>query len=176
MKPAGKIAKVCLFTLLLIEAGCEPAPPRPPGPFTVDGNVPNNLAVYTHYVPARIDISPLTEFVTVDGAPEASKIKVYVSLLDSFGCQMKGPGRFRFEIYNHVPRSAEHKGKRLAIWPDVDLTNPTDNNNYWRDFFRAYEFDLDFSPQSGRSYVLEATCFCPNGKRLTAEFDLKYVK
>ncbi len=175
MKLFSVITRVVFLALLVVVAGCEPAPPTPPGPFTVDGNIPNKLFTYTRYVPAKIDIIPLTEFVSVGGAQNASKIKVYVSLLDSFGCQMKGPGTFRFEIYNHVQRSTEPKGRRITIWPDIDLNEPGQNNNYWRDYFRAYEFELDFSPRNNQTYVLEATCLCPNGRRLSADFLLKYT-
>jgi hypothetical protein len=175
MKLFSVIARVFFFALLAVAAGCQPAPPTPPIQPTVNGTVPDELTIYTCYVPAKIDIIPLTEFVSVGGAQNASKIKVYVRLLDSFGCQIKSPGTFRFEIYNHVPRSAKPKGRRITIWPDIDLTDPIENNNYWRDYFRAYEFELDFSPRSDQCYVLEATCRCPNGRRLSADFLLKYA-
>jgi hypothetical protein len=97
-------------------------------------------------------------------------------LLDSFDCQIKTPGIFRFELYKYVRRSAEPKGKRIAIWPDIDLTGTTENNNYWRDFLRAYEFNLDFVPKRNQSYILQATCLCPNGKHLSADFVLKYTE
>ncbi len=175
MKLFSVIARAVFLALLVVVAGCEPAPPTPPIPPVVDGTVPDKLSIYTRYVPAKVNIIPLTEFVSVGGAQNASKIKVYVSLLDSFGCQMKGPGKFRFELYNHVQRSAKPKGRRITIWPDIDLTGPVENNNYWRDYFRAYEFTLDFGPKENHSYVLEATCFCPNGRRLSADFLLKYT-
>jgi len=176
MKLITGTAGACFFTLLLIAAGCGPATPTPPQPPIKADNGPGQLAIYTRYVPAKIHIMPLTEFRCVGGAEEPSKIKVYVTLLDSFGSQIKTPAKFRFELYNYVERSAEPKGKRIAIWPDVDLTGPAENNNYWRDFFRAYEFDVDFSPHKDQTYILLATCFCPNGRRLSADFTLKYVK
>jgi len=176
MKAIGVILKIFFFALLLVEAGCEPAPPAVLKPPTVDGNIPDKFSVYTRYVPAKIDIVPLTEFVAFGDDEEHSKIKIYVSLLDSFGCQIKSPGTFRFELYRYVPRSAEPKGKRIAIWPDINLTGAAENNNYWRDFFRAYEFALDFRPEKGQSYILEATCICPNGRRLSNDFALKYTK
>ena len=175
MNLLGVIAGVFFFALLVVVPGCGPAPPTPPIAPAADGTVPDKLSVYTRYVPAKIDIIPLTEFVSVGGAQEPSKIKVYVSLLDSFGCQIKSPGKFRFELYNHVQRSTKPKGRRITIWLDIDLTDPVENNNYWREYFRAYEFELDFSPRSDQSYVLEATCFCPNDRRLSADFLLKYT-
>ena len=75
-----------------------------------------------------------------------------VSLLDPFDCQIKSPGVFRFELYEYVQRSAEPKGQRVIIWPDIDLTECSENNNHWRDFLRAYEFNLDFGPQRNQCY------------------------
>lgn len=167
---------VFFFALLLVEAGCGPVPPTPPKPPGPVGNTSGTgrqakeLFIYTRYVPEKIDIIPLTAFVAV------GKIRIYVSLLDSFNCQIKTPGIFRFELYRYVQRSAKPKGKRIAIWPDIDLTNPAENNNCWRDHFRAYEFNLDFVPEKDQSYVLQATCLCPNGKRLSADFALKYTE
>ncbi len=124
------------------------------------------------YAPAKIDITPLTEFVPADNT-QRPRIKLYVSLLDSFGCQIKSPGRFRFELYEHVQRSAEPKGKRLAMWPELDLTDPTTNNKFWRDFLRAYEFTLPLEQFTGESRILEVTFFCPSGRRISSEFTLK---
>ena len=168
MKAIGIIAQVLLFVLLLFESGCEPVATELPPKI--------NASVYTHYAPVKIDIMPLTEFTGVGDMAEPSKINVYVSLLDSFGCQKKSPGVFRFELYEYVERSAEPKGRRITIWPDIDLTDAVENNNHWRDFLRAYEFNLGFEPESNQSYVLQATCLCPSGRRLSAEFTIKHTK
>lgn len=173
MKAIGVILQIFFFALLLVEAGCEPAPPTLPKPPTVDGNIPDKFSVYTRYVPAKIDIIPLTEFVCVGSAQDASKIRIYVSLFDSFGCQIKTPGTFRFELYRYVQRSAEPKGRRIVVWPDIDLTDTAENNNYWRDFLRAYEFVFTLKTQINQCYILQATYLSPNGKRLSAEFSLK---
>lgn len=86
--------------------------------------------------------------------------------------QPSSPGIFRFELYEHVQCSTEPKGQRLAVWPDIDLTDAAQNNNYWRDFLRAYEFKLDFEPQT-KSHTLQGTFLSPTGKRLSAEFALR---
>jgi hypothetical protein len=118
---------------------------------------------------------PLTGFINTDTIRQIS-IKPYVSLLDSFGSQIKSPGVFRFELYQRAVRSAEPKGRRVVIWQDVDLTDPDVNNEYWRDFLRAYEFDLPFELDLNQSYILQVTCMCPNNRRLTDEFTLKAVE
>lgn len=175
MKVIGAIFQVFFFALVLGGAGCGPAPVdvEPTMPTETGGSF-NGLSVYAPFNPVRIDIMPLTKFVSVGGTEEPSKIRVYVSLLDSYGCQAKSPGVFRFELYERVLRSGEPKGQRIIIWPDVDLTGWNENNKYWRDFLRVYKFELDFEPAGNRNYIMQATCLCPNGKRLSAEFGLKY--
>jgi hypothetical protein len=174
MKTITAVLQTFFLLSFLVASGCESAspaaqmPPKPNSDF--DG------AVYAGYAPVKIDIMPLTEFIFPDGDEEASKIKVYVTLLDSFDCQIKSPGVFRFELYERIPRRSEPKGKRIIIWPDVDLVDPVENNEHWRDFLRAYEFDLNFVPVRDQSYILQVTSLCPSGKRLSAEFGLKHTE
>ena len=178
MKTVSVIAQIVFFVLLLTAVGCEPPQvgiKKTETPLK-SVNDCNEVSFYARYTPEKIDIVPLTEYTGDSDAGEESKIKVYVSLLDSFGYQMKSPGVFRFELYERVPRSAEPKGRRIAIWPDNDLTDIVENNRYWRDFLRAYEFDLPFESEASQNYILEATCICPNGKRLSAEFTLTQTK
>jgi hypothetical protein len=159
-----------LFLFVLMESGCEPMPET----IESQGKIADGLdfSVYSDYFPAKVNILPLTEFV---GDPEEEwlAIRVYVSLLDSFGCQIKGAGTFRFELYERVVRSPEPKGKCLSIWTDLDLTDPVKNNNHWWDFLRAYEFELDFEGQDKRSFILEVTYVGPGGRRLKTDFALK---
>jgi len=174
MKAAAVVGRMFFFVLLAVWAGCEPVASESS---SKSDNEFNQLSAYASYSPAKIDIMPLTEFIRVgDDDDEVSKIKVYVSLLDVFDSQIKAPGVFRFELYEYIQHSAEPKGGRIIIWEDVDLTEPSENNEHWRDFLRAYEFNLDFEPEGNRSYVLQGTCLCPNGRRLSAEFGLKPAK
>jgi len=166
----------------LVGAGCE-QPPIPSEPPAKADNDFNRFSIYTRYASVKINILPLTEFVDVGDAQQAKinppsvwRINLYVSLLDSFGSQIKSPGIFRFELYERVLRLADPKGKRVFIWQDIDLTDPVKNNDHWRDFLRAYEFNLPFEPGGNQSYILQATCLCPSGKRLSAEFALKRTK
>ena len=103
MKTAVLIVQISL--LLLLAAGCEPAPSSP-RPDTGFGN-----SIYIYYAPVKIDIMPLTEIVHTGREQGASQIKLYVSLLDEFDCQKKTPSIFRFELYERVLRSAEPKGR-----------------------------------------------------------------
>ena len=178
MKTTGVTAQILFLVLLLVVVGCEPPQvgvKRIESPSKA-GNDCNEVSIYARYVPAKIDIMPLTEYTGAGNTAEEPAIKVYVSLLDSFGYQLKSPGVFRFELYERVPRSAEPKGRRIDKWPDIDLTDVVENNNYWRDFLRAYEFSLPFDLEVSQSRILQATCLCPNGKRLSAEFTLTHTK
>jgi hypothetical protein len=158
---------VQMFLLLLGGAGCGPANTES------SSKTDRGFHQLSEYGPAKVDIMPLTEFAIAGGDKKPSKIKVYVSLLDTFDCQIKTPAVFRFELYDKVPLSAEPKGQRVLIWPDFDLNDAAKNNEHWRDFLRAYEFNLPFEPKTGNTYILQVTSLCPNGRRLSADFTLK---
>jgi len=174
MKFVGVVLKVFFFIFLLVDAGCkhQQLPPEPPAKTDNDFSM---LSIYARYAPVKIDIMPLTELISA-GDVEQGQINLYVSLLDSFGSQIRSPGIFRFELYQRVQRSAKPKGGRIVIWPDIDLTDPVKNNEHWRDFLRAYEFNLPIESGLSKNYILEVTCLCPNGKRLSSEFTLKQTK
>jgi hypothetical protein len=149
-------------------------PPARPSVAKTGGDIAAPTAVAADsFAPVRIDILPLTEFSGLAENGLNTTLNVYVALLDAFGSPIKTPGTLRFELYEYIPRSAAPKGQRTAIWPDIDLTGPVENNQRWRDFLRAYEFELDVRADRSKTYVLEATCLCPDGKRLTCEYRLR---
>jgi hypothetical protein len=165
---------VCFLAMLLAGAGCQRLLIRPATGAETDNEF-KKLSVYSLFAPAKINIMPLTEFISADNARQAN-INLYVSLLDSFGAQIKSPCVFRFELYQRVQRSSDPKGGRVIIWPDIDLTDPAANNEYWRDFLRTYEFNLPFEPSTSQNYILQVSCLCPNAKRLSTEFALRFTK
>lgn len=168
---------VCLLAMFLGGAGCESASGGPglTGSATKTDDDFKRLSVYSHFAPAKINIIPLTEFISPGDARQAN-INLYVSLLDSFGSQIKSPCVFRFELYQKVQRSSEPKGRRVIIWPDIDLTDLVENDEYWRDFLRAYEFNLPFESATKQSYILQVTSLCPTGRRLSDEFVLNLMR
>ncbi|MFB0525190.1 MAG: hypothetical protein ACETVZ_06580 [Phycisphaerae bacterium] len=179
MKAIALLLQIFFFISLLGQAGCKkPADSSIRTEPSPKADSDFYVSIYALYAPVKIDIMPLTEFVSRGDAKGTSKrsrktrsqINVYVSLLDSFGSQKKSPGVFRFEMYEYVQRSAEPKGGRIAIWPDTDLTDAAENNKYWRDFLRAYQFNLPFELAVNQSYILQVTFLCPTGKRLSDEF------
>jgi len=120
------------------------------------------------FAPNRVNIIPLTHFVKSQKSAELDFIRVYVELLDDFQSQIKSPGTFRFELYNRALRSVEPLGKRIEIWPDITLTNLNQNNQYWQEFLRAYEFRLDLQHILQNHFILQITFTTPEGKRLTS--------
>ncbi|MHC4499672.1 MAG: hypothetical protein ACYS21_11235 [Planctomycetota bacterium] len=171
MRAFGAVVRMFFFAVLLGSAGCEWKASDAP-----IGSGPDGLAVYSPYAPVRVDMLPLTRFVSGGAEEGVLRIEGYVSLLDSFDCQIKAPGSFRFELYEYVHRSSDPKGKRIALWADVDLADAAQNNSYWQDYLRAYKFSLDFEHQGGSDYVLQVTYLCPSGKRLSDDFVLRHPK
>jgi len=167
-----KTAVVVIFAVscVISLAGCEPD--GSPGQVS-SGTSGDALGAY---VASGVHIVGLTEITPVSEGSWQGKLNVYVDLMDSFGCRVKSPGLFRFELYEFVPRSSEPKGRRIFFPPDIDLTDAAENNKRWRDFLRAYQFelDLDFSPRPDESFVLEVTFTTPQGRRLRDTFQLSY--
>jgi hypothetical protein len=155
--------------------GCRTASKTPPSApvqtaeATSQAVAQQPVAVPSGFGPAKVSILPLTEIRGAAGIGQDATLTVYMAMLDAFGCPIKAPCTLRFEIYEYVRRSAQPKGQRLRIWPDIDLTNPTVNNESWRDFLRAYEFRLDVRANRDQTYILEATCLGPDGKRLSGQ-------
>jgi hypothetical protein len=174
MKQVPVILRIFLFILLSIGNGCNQPGTLNENPATTDNNA-DMFSSYARYAPVKIDIMPLTEFSSLVDT-QRLKLNLYVSLLDQFGSQVKSPGIFRFELYEYIQRSAEPKGKRAIIWPDIDLTDPAKNNDYWRDFLRTYVFSLPCEQAISQDYILQVTYLCPNGKRLSSEFTLRHTK
>jgi hypothetical protein len=121
------------------------------------------------FVPNRIKFNQLTEF-TQDG-----QITACVDMLDQFDSRIKAAGVWRFELYEYVPRSAEPRGTRLYIWPDIDLTDAKTNCGYWQDYLRCYKFDLNLEIDlaDGKTYILQAVCLTIEGKSITDSMELK---
>lgn len=164
MKFVGNALKLVWLAVLFAAAGCEQA-------YIVPLSKANKVvSVYTSFSPKKIEFMPLTEVVNTEKMQRPPAIRAYISLLDEFGCKIKSPGVFRFELYQRLERSGDRKGRRVQIWPDIDLVEPQENAARWQDFLRAYLFDLGFMPQSNQQYILQATFLSPSGGRISAEF------
>ncbi len=174
MKVDAIISWVIFLIFFLCQAGCEHIQlTTEPASKTEQSS---DVSLYTPYAPDKVDIMPFTGLVGLGSTEQLPQVNIYVSLLDSFGSQIKAPGIFRFEVYEYVRLSSEPFGKRIAIWPDVDLTIAAENNKYWQDFLRAYRFNLPFEPGGSQSYILLVTFLSPTGRRLSDEFIFKRTK
>ncbi len=155
---------------LAVFGGCEPETSRYS---TVPGR---ELDILSSYTASSVSIMGLTEIVVDEENSNRAKLRVYVDVLDSAGARIKAPGTFRFELYQFVPRSAKPMGKRLKLWDDIRLLDLTENNANWRDFLRAYQFDLgfEFGPSRPAGYVVQVMFTTISGKRLYDNYHLKY--
>lgn len=65
---------------------------------------------------------------------------------------------YRFELYHYLPRSANPRGKRLRLWPEVAPGKAIAENPLWKPHLRAFEIGLllDNAP-SKTAYLLEMT-------------------
>ncbi len=167
MRAVTITSKLLFIFAMAMFTGCSDSPSDSGFPF--DFARPD-IAPCERYGPARIDILPLTTLAQAQDSSRDSTLNVYICLLDSFDSQIKAPAIFRFELFEHVQRSTDPKGKRLTIWPDIAITDPALNNNHWQDFLRAYLFSLPVQKLSAGNYILHATCICPSEKRLYADF------
>ena len=165
MKVTSGHRLVWLVAGLLLLVGCTPLSPVS----TPSDDQGKGLGYQVGFAPAKINIIPLTEYVKPQESGQSGFIKVYISVLDEYGSQIKTPGTFRFELCERELRSVDPKGKRIIIWPDLDLTEAKTNNRYWRDFLRTYEFHLDVNPAGRDSVILDATFITPEGKRISIQ-------
>ncbi|MCF7955733.1 MAG: hypothetical protein K9M75_08030 [Phycisphaerae bacterium] len=126
------------------------------------------------YAADQVRIIGLTSVKPNPNSASSAVISAYVGLHDSYGSSIKGPAVFRFELYEYIPRTGDRKGKRLYSWADIDLSDVSENNIFWKDFLRAYNFTLNvgIDPDLPGTYVLQVTCVMPAGKRLTDIFYL----
>jgi len=154
-----------LIALTVLSIACEPIVSKSPNPAVCD---PELFDIQNQYLAQDIDILPLTGFEEAAGEENQAKLNIFCALLDEFGYQIKSPGTFRFELFEFVPRSSQPKGKRIAVWHDIELVDSSKNNSYWKDHMRSYMFDFNFAADPGRAYLLQVTCICPRGVRLTA--------
>ena len=171
LKRIARIVLLASVVTAIFSTGCD-EPARTSAP-TRSGK---SLSTLSSFAASRVGVMGLTEIVKDTDRPGKAKLKAYVDLHDSSGVRIKNPGTFRFELYEFVPRSSDPTGKRLAVWPDINLEDAQENNRYWRDFLRTYQFELDMAltPKSNTSYVLQVTFSTPLGKRLSDNYQIKY--
>lgn len=171
MRNQMKQSVVCVIflTALLLLSGCPEDRPQPVGN---DGMEGDSECIYGV---SEIHIVGLTTLAPDPEDAFASKMEVYIDLVDSFGSRIKAPGTFRFELYEFAAISGQNTGKRLFLQqPDIDLTDAHENNKYWQDYLRAYVFKIkpEFRVAGGTEYILQVTLL---EKRLSDTFRIRAV-
>jgi hypothetical protein len=168
MKKLSFLTKVFFVFAFVFYAGCSTTPPGADSSPSL--SLFRDSSPCSRFGPARIDVQPITSIAPASASDREAAINAYIGLIDAFDSQIKAPAIFRFELFQRLQRSADPKGKRLIVWPDIDLTDPAANNNLWRDFLRAYLFTLPLEKSSADNCILHVTVICPSGKRLIADF------
>jgi hypothetical protein len=158
------IFPVCVLFFMMFALGCQEQVQTPQSDFPTVETQKGGL-----FVPEKIKFNQLTEFA------QNGQITAYIDVLDQFGSRIKAGGIWRFELYEYVPRSAEPKGTRLYLWPDINLTDAKTNFGLWQDYLRCYKFDLnpDIDLAGDKTYVLQAIFFTAGGKQITDSIELK---
>ena len=49
---------------------------------------------------------------------------------------------FRFELYVYIPRSSNPRGKRIVLWPDMEVKANASSNSQWREHLKFVCFQL----------------------------------
>ncbi len=110
-----------------------------------------------------------------DSSPDGIELLLQaVNVMDNPGLMIAGT--VRIELFEHIPASADHKGRRLEHW-DVELQTAAQQRRYWNQLTQMYEFrlgvDLTRIPP-GEKYVLAVTYNSPVGEHLTDESVIAY--
>ncbi len=167
------VSRGCLPLLLLLGvAGCASGP-------ALSGDIAQQdmLALL---MPSRIEIvEPFTRLRSFDADDIPDGIEVLlraVNSLDNPGLMIVGS--VRVELFEHVPASANQKGKRVEQWT-VDLGSVSQQRKHWNRLTQMYEFRLGVNrasiPGVGR-YVLSVTYTSPLSEHLTDEFVMEELR
>lgn len=124
-------------------------------------------------MPAEIEIvEPFTRVKSFDDDPTPDGVELWLQAVNSLGNKgLNLVGTVRAELYEYVPASAEHKGRRLEQW-QIELVNTQQQRTYFSHLTQMYEFRLTIDPSNvpaARQYVLTVTYNSPLGEHLTDE-------
>lgn len=129
-------------------------------------------------MPSRVEVvEPFTRVKSFDQDAEPDGIELLlqaVNALDNPGLMLAGD--IRVELFEHIPGSADPKGRRFEHW-NLELTTAAQQRRYWNQLTQMYEFrlgvDLSRIPP-GDKYVLLVTYNSPLGEHLTDECVITY--
>jgi hypothetical protein len=124
-------------------------------------------------LPSSIEIvGPFTRVSDFDDKPGPDGIEVVVRAVNPLGNPgVMIVGDVRAELYEFIPASAEHKGRRLEHW-DIALRTAEDQRRYWNRLTQMYEFRLGLNLEQlvlAERYVVFLTYNSPLGEHISAE-------
>ena len=123
------------------------------------------------FITKKFSVTPLTKFVETDGK---ASLKLVVDVLDSTGHRSKAPFNLQCSLYRYLPRTADNKGELVQVWQPISLDAIAENNKYWNDYLRSYEFGFELDSLPGQQwYLVEIACQIPSGNRIFDKFMLK---
>lgn len=129
-------------------------------------------------LPGRIEIvEPFTRVKSFDddAIPDGIELLLQaVNPLDNPGLMIVG--RVRVELYEYLPATGDHKGRRMENW-DIELVTSEQQHTHWNALTQMYEFRLGINPETiapAEKFVLSATYLPPVGDRLSDECVLQY--
>lgn len=127
-------------------------------------------------MPQRIEIvKPFTRIKSFDDDRIPDGIELLVRAFNALGDS--GPmivGVVRVELYEHIPATADNRGRRLDHW-EISLSTLDDQRRFWNKGTQMYEFrlgiDLRGIPKANK-YVLLVTYLSPLRHQLQDEYTI----
>jgi hypothetical protein len=161
-----RLCKPCIG--LVLAAGCATPPTQ------VDEVARQRM--FELLMPNRIEIvKPFTRIKSFDEDRTPDGIELLVRAVNAVGDSgLRIVGAVRVELFEHVPATANNRGRRLDHW-EISLTTLEDQRRFWNKVTQMYEFrlgiDLKVIPRADK-YVLLVTYLSPLGQQLHDEYTL----
>ena len=125
-------------------------------------------------MPERINIvKSFTRPARFESEDRPDGIELFVQAVNRFDDPgLMIVGTIRVELFEHVPASGDHRGRRLEHW-QIDLSTSRQQESYWNGLTQMYEFRLGINPKTipvADRYILAVTYQSPFDDRLSDEF------
>ena len=144
------------------------------------GNTDEGRPVGWFLAPEKVRVDSFTSFKI--GGDGGRTWRPASKCMDADDNPMRTIGKFRIEMFQFAPQSADPRGDRVGMW-QIDIQNHEDNRKYFDVLINGYTFTLDVAggvsvvdpttlvDPAGRKvdnirYVVEATFIRPDGRRV----------
>jgi len=111
------------------------------------------------FAPPRVERTRLLQLSAIQTDPDGqTTVRAFVQPVAN-----RADEWYRFELYQYLPRSANPRGKRIRLWPDVNPGKTVAENPLWKPHLRAFEIALPLENGLPKStYLLELTVLKAN--------------